>query len=145
MHGGAGSGTLKRSAEFTKMKSPGLRRPGLYGRKAGLAAINDLPSFAEVPGQRIMEGPLPISAARLTTYIDALRNLARSDVPDRVKLIEKNVDLYLAGGAKRSFALEALCSAIHNEESERHEDEDWSVAREYVRSLLQQTKPEGAA
>jgi hypothetical protein len=91
-----------------------------------------------------MEGPLPISAARLTTYIDALRNLAGSDVPDRVKLIEKNVDLYLAEG-RRGRSLEALCSAIHNEESERREGEDWSIAREYVRSLLQQTKPEGAA
>jgi hypothetical protein len=30
----------------------------------------------------------------------ASRNLARSDVPDRVKLIEKNVDLYLEEGAR---------------------------------------------
>ena len=44
-----------------------------------------------------MEGPLPKSA-RLRTYIDALRNLAKSDLPDRVKLIEKNVDLYLEEG-----------------------------------------------
>jgi hypothetical protein len=44
-----------------------------------------------------MEGPLPKSA-RLRTYIDALRNLARSDLPDRVKLIKKNIDLYLEEG-----------------------------------------------
>jgi hypothetical protein len=81
---------------------------------------------------------------RLTTYIDALCNLARSDVLDRVKLIEKNVDLYLEEGA-RNRALEALRSAIHNEESERREGEDWSIAKEYVRSLLQRTKTEDAA
>ena len=88
-----------------------------------------------------MEGPLPKSA-RLRTYIDALRNFARSDLPDRVKLIEKNIDLYLGA---RGRALEDLRSAIHNEESERREGEDWSIAGEYVHSLLQQTKSEGAA
>jgi hypothetical protein len=90
-----------------------------------------------------MEGPL-LKSARLRTYIDALRNLARSDLPDRVKLIEKNVDLYLEEGA-RGRALEDLRSAIHNEESERREGEDRSIAGEYVHSLLQQTKSEDAA
>jgi hypothetical protein len=90
-----------------------------------------------------MEGPLPKSA-RLRTYIDALRNLARSDLPDRVKLIKKNIDLYLEEGA-RGRALEDLRSAIHNEDSERREGEDWSIAGEYVHSLLQQTKSEDAA
>jgi hypothetical protein len=87
---------------------------------------------------------LSTCAARLRTYIDALRNLARSDVPDRVKLIEKNVDLYLEAGS-RGRALEALRSAIHNEESERREGEDWSIPGEYVRSLLRRTKSEDAA
>jgi hypothetical protein len=82
-----------------------------------------------------MEEQLSTCAARLRTYIDALRNLAKSDVPGRVKLIEKNVELYLAEGA-RDRALEALCSAINNEESERREGEDWSVAKEYVGSLV---------
>jgi hypothetical protein len=91
-----------------------------------------------------MEGPLPSSSNRLRTYIDALRNLARSDVPDRVKLIKKNVDLYLEEGAKGS-ALEALRSAINNEESEQREGEDWSIAREYVRLLLQQTNSSDTA
>jgi hypothetical protein len=89
-----------------------------------------------------MEGPLP-KTARLRTYIDALRILAKSDPPDRV-LIEKNVDLYLEEGPK-GRALEDLRSAIHNEESERREGEDWSIAGEYVHSLLQQTKSEDAA
>jgi hypothetical protein len=73
---------------------------------------------------------------RLRTYLDALRNLARSDVSDRAKLIEKNIDLYLEDGA-RNPALEDLRSAIHNEENERRAGEDWGIAREYVRSLLQ--------
>ena len=90
-----------------------------------------------------MEELLP-RCDRLKTYINALRNLARSDVPDRAKLIKKNVDLYLEDGA-RNRALEDLRSAIYNEETERREGEDWSIAREYVRSLLQQTKSEDAA
>jgi hypothetical protein len=89
------------------------------------------------------EGQLP-RGDRLGTYMDALRNLARSDLPDRVKLIEKNIDLYPEEGA-RDRALEDLRSAIHNEESERREGEEWSIAGEYVHSLLQQTKSEDAA
>ena len=68
--------------------------------------------------------------------MDALRNLARTDVPNRAELIERNVDLYLKdeiGGRQR--ALERLRQAIHNEETERREGEDWSVAKDYVRSL----------
>jgi ribosomal protein S3AE len=65
-----------------------------------------------------------------------LRNLARTDVPNRAELIKRNVDLYLkdeTGGRQRG--LERLRLAIHNEESERREGEDWSVAKDYVRSL----------
>ena len=76
--------------------------------------------------------------------MDALRNLARSDAPDRAKLVEKNVGLYLEEGAD-AYAPEDLRSAIHNEESERREGEDWSIAGEYVHSLLQQTKSDDAA
>jgi len=68
--------------------------------------------------------------------MDALRNLARTDVPDRAELIERNIDRYLVnefGGRQR--ALERLRQAIHDEESERREDEDWSIAKDYVRSL----------
>jgi hypothetical protein len=73
---------------------------------------------------------------RFVTYVDALRNLARTDVPNRAELIKRNVDLYLKdeiGGLQR--ALERLRQAIHNEETERREGEDWSVAKDYVRSL----------
>ena len=68
--------------------------------------------------------------------MDALRNLAKTDVPNRAELILRNVDLYLKdeiGGRQR--ALERLRQAIHNEETERREGEDWSVAKDYVRSL----------
>ena len=113
------------------------------GSAALVVTISDLPSCAEVTGWRIMEGQLP-SGDRLRTYMDALRNLARSDAPDRAKLVAKNVDLYLEEGA-RNRALEDLRSAIHNEESERREGEDWSIAAEYVHSLLQETNSEDAA
>jgi hypothetical protein len=77
---------------------------------------------------------------RFMTYVDALRNLARTDVPNRAELIKRNVDLYLRdeiGGRQR--ALERLRQAIHNEETERREGEDWSVAKDYVRSLQNMT------
>ena len=68
--------------------------------------------------------------------MDALRNLAKTDVPNRAELIVRNVDLYLKdeiGGRQRP--LERLRQAIHNKETERREGEDWSVAKDYVRSL----------
>ncbi len=74
---------------------------------------------------------------RLGTYMDALRVLARRSDPNRVVLIERNIKAYLKteiGGKER--ALERLRRAIHNEEAERRQGEDWSLAKEYVRSLL---------
>jgi hypothetical protein len=73
----------------------------------------------------------------LRTYIDALRLLARTHDPNRVVLIQRNIDRYMqmeGGGKERG--LERLRVAIHNEEAERREGDDWSVAKEYVRSLL---------
>jgi len=70
------------------------------------------------------------------TYMDALSNLARTDAPNRAELIKRNVDRYVKdeiGGRQR--ALERLRQAIHNEETERRDGEDWSVAKDYVRSL----------
>ena len=73
---------------------------------------------------------------RFWTYLDALRNLARTDVPNRAELIERNVDRYLKDEiAGRQRALERLRQAIHNEEAERRGGEDWSVAKDYVRLL----------
>jgi hypothetical protein len=68
--------------------------------------------------------------------MDALRSLARTDVPNRAELIRRNVDRYVKdeiGGRQR--ALERLRQVIHNEETERRDGEDWSVAKDYVRSL----------
>jgi hypothetical protein len=74
---------------------------------------------------------------RLGTCMDALRILARTNDPSQVVLIERNINEYLKteiGGKER--ALELLRRAIHNEEVEKREGEDWSIAKEYVRSLL---------
>ena len=73
----------------------------------------------------------------LRTYIDALRVLAKTRDPNRVVSIQRNIDRYMqieTGGKERG--LERLRVAIHNEEAEGREGEDWSVAKEYVRSLL---------
>ena len=52
------------------------------------------------------------------------------------ELIKRNVDRYVKdeiGGQQR--ALERLRQVIHNEETELRDGEDWSVAKDYVRSL----------
>src|SRR4029077_3260210 len=57
---------------------------------------------------------------RFRTYMEALRNLARTDVPNRAELIERNVDRYLkdeVGGRQR--ALEWLPLPIPKEKSKR--------------------------
>ena len=70
------------------------------------------------------------------TYMNALGNLARTDVPNRPELIKRNVDRYLKDEiGRQQRALERLRQAIHNEETELREGEDWSVAKDYVRSL----------
>jgi hypothetical protein len=76
---------------------------------------------------------------RLRTYIDALRVLARTNDPNRVVLIERNIDNYLdTESRRRERSLELLRVAINNEEAERREGEDGSMAKDYVRSLLSQ-------
>ena len=73
----------------------------------------------------------------LTTYIDALRILAKTHGSGRVALIKRNIDRYLQiESGRKERGLERLRVAIHNEEVERREGEDWSVAKNYVRSLL---------
>jgi len=60
--------------------------------------------------------------------MDALRNLDRTEAPNRTELIKRNVDRYVKdeiGGRQR--ALERLRQAI--------DGEDWSVAKDCVRSL----------
>ena len=73
----------------------------------------------------------------LTTYIGALRILAKTHGSGRVVLIKRNIDRYLQiESGRKERGLERLRVAIHNEEVERREGEDWSVAKNYVRLLL---------
>ena len=74
---------------------------------------------------------------RLGPCLTALRVLAKSKGPHRDVLIEKYIDEYLRTDPfSLAHALERLRRAIHYEEVQRREGEDWSVARDYVPSLL---------
>jgi predicted transcriptional regulator len=74
---------------------------------------------------------------QLQQLVETLRVLARRNERNRVALIEKAVNEYLndkAGMARLS--LERLCDAVDREEAEKRPIEDWSIARDYVRSRL---------
>jgi hypothetical protein len=74
---------------------------------------------------------------RLGPCLTALRGLAKSENPRRKVLIERHIDDYLRTDPfSLAHALERLRRAIHYEEFQRREGEDWSVAKDYVRSLL---------
>ena len=74
---------------------------------------------------------------RLQQLIEILRVLARTNEPNRPVLIEKAVDEYLNDKADIArLSLERLCDAIDREEAEKRPIEDWSIARDYVRSRL---------
>jgi hypothetical protein len=74
---------------------------------------------------------------RLGPCLAALRDLANSNDPHRHILIESHIDEYLRTDPfSLAHALERLRRAIHYEEAEGREGEDWSIARDYVRSLL---------
>ncbi len=74
---------------------------------------------------------------RLGQCLAAFRTLARSDDPYRSVLVERHIDEYLkADPFSLAHALERLRRAIHYEEVERRDGEDWSIAKNYVRSLL---------
>jgi hypothetical protein len=74
---------------------------------------------------------------RLGPCLSALRVLANSNDPHRSVLVERHIDEYLRTDPfGLAHALERLRRAIHYEEAEGREGEDWSIAKEYVRSLL---------
>ena len=52
-------------------------------------------------------------------------------------LVEKAIDEYLndKAGIVR-LSLERLCNAIEREEADRRALEDWSIAKDYIRSRL---------
>ena len=68
--------------------------------------------------------------------IEALRVLARTDEPNRAVLIERNIEDYLKTSGSEIASLERLRDAIEREEGEKRQDEDWSTAKDYVRSRL---------
>jgi hypothetical protein len=66
-----------------------------------------------------------------------LRVLAKSTDLGRAVLVERLIDQYLQTAPfSHAYELERLRSAIYIEAVQRREGEDWSDAREYVRSLL---------
>ena len=74
---------------------------------------------------------------RLEPCLAGLRALAKSNDPHRAVLIERHIDGYLkADPFSLAHALEQLRRAIGYEEAERRDGEDWSIAKNYVRSLL---------
>jgi hypothetical protein len=71
------------------------------------------------------------------TCIDALRVLARSSDGDRAVLVERYIDAYLTTETVSVWhAVERLGKAIHDEHAKRRQGEDWSLAKDYVRSVL---------
>jgi hypothetical protein len=72
----------------------------------------------------------------LRSRIEALRVLARTDKPNRAVLIERNIEDYLKTSGSEIASLERLRDAIEREEGEKRQDEDWSTAKDYVRSRL---------
>jgi hypothetical protein len=74
---------------------------------------------------------------KLQQLVEALRVLARTQEPDRMALVEEAIDEYLndKAGIVR-LSLERLWNAIDREEAEKRPIEDWSIARDYVRSRL---------
>ena len=74
---------------------------------------------------------------RLQQLVETLRVLARTNEPNRVVLIEKAINEYLNDKAGIvGLSLERLCDAIDREEVEKRPIEDWSIAKDYVRSRL---------
>jgi len=74
---------------------------------------------------------------RVQSRIQVLRVLVQTNDPNRVILIEEAVREYLkAEPGTLRLSLERLCDAIDREEAEKRRGEDWSIARDYVRSRL---------
>jgi hypothetical protein len=72
----------------------------------------------------------------LRLRIETLRVLARTDQPNRVGLIERNIEDYLKTAGTERLLLQRLRDAIEREDAEKHPGEDWSIAKDYVSSRL---------
>jgi hypothetical protein len=76
---------------------------------------------------------------RLPICVDKLRVFAKqSDNPNSVVLIHKRINEFVHGEVPGGRApIEKLAEAIEVEDAKKRQGEDWSIARKYVRSLLQ--------
>jgi hypothetical protein len=74
--------------------------------------------------------------------LSGLRVLAKKNTADRAVLVERHIDEYLKTAPfSLAHELERLRQAIHNEEAQHREGEDWGTARDYVRLLLHSMAP----
>jgi hypothetical protein len=74
---------------------------------------------------------------QLLHFVEALRVMAQANDPNRAVLIENAINEYLKGELGTvGLSLERLCDAIDREDAEKRRGEDWSIARDYVRSRL---------
>jgi hypothetical protein len=76
---------------------------------------------------------------RLRTCVDILRVLAKqADNPNSIFVAERRINEYVHGEIPGGrVSLERLAEAIELEEAEKRQGEDWTIAKEYIRSLLQ--------
>ena len=72
----------------------------------------------------------------LQLHIEALCVLARTNQPNRAGLIERNIEDYLRAETDSEKPSLERRDAIDHEEAEKGEGEDWSIAKDYVRSRL---------
>ena len=78
----------------------------------------------------------------LETCIDTLRMVAeQSDNPNFIVVTRRRINEFvnaeIPGGR---VSIERLARAIEVAEAEKRRDEDWTAAKEYVRSLLQRAR-----
>jgi hypothetical protein len=73
----------------------------------------------------------------LQQLVVTLRVLAQTHEPNRVALVEKAIDEYLndKAGIVR-LSLDRLWNAIEREQADGRVFEDWSIAKDYIRSRL---------
>jgi hypothetical protein len=79
---------------------------------------------------------------QLETCIDTLRMVAeQSDNPNFIVVTRKRINEFvnaeIPGGR---VSIERLARAIEVAEAEKRRDEDWTAAKEYVRSLLRRAR-----
>ena len=76
---------------------------------------------------------------RLRICVDTLHVFAKqSDNPNSVVLVQKRINEFVHGEVPGGRApIERLAEAIEVEEAKKRQGEDWTIAKKYVRSLLQ--------